>query len=315
MAIYLRPGQRRWLRLDGLIMRDSFSDYHPFVNLIYFVFVISFSLVLAHPLAQGISLVCAVAYAVSINGKKSVAFLLKFCLPTVLLTAFINPAFNHEGLTTLLYFPNGNPLTLESILYGFSAGSMIVTTLTWFSSFNKVMTTDKFIYLFGKVIPALSLVLSMSLRFVPRFKAQMQNVAEAQRSIGRDVSSGGLLERTKTAIRIFSIMITWSLENAIETADSMKSRGYGLKGRTAFSIYRFDERDKYTLVWFSFCVLFIVAGAMLSAFGFRYFPDIRYAAFDMTTIPFYCVYFALCITPVILNYKEERKWKISASET
>ena len=295
-------------------MRDSFSEYHPFINLIYFAFTISFSLVLTHPLAQGISLICAVIYAVSINGKKSVIFLLKYCLPMVLLTAFINPAFNHEGATTLLYFPNGNPLTLESILYGFSAGVMIITTLMWFSSFNRVMTTDKFIYLFGKVIPALSLVLSMSLRFVPKFKSQMQTVTEAQRSIGRDVSNGSLLQRTKTAIHIFSIMITWSLENAIETADSMKSRGYGLKGRTAFSIYRFEERDKYALILLSFCGLFIIAGTLLNAFGFRYFPDIRYAAFDMTTIPFYCVYSALCITPVILNFKEERKWKTSVSE-
>ena len=295
-------------------MRDSFSDYHPFINLIYFLAVISFSLVLTHPLAQGISLVCAVVYAVSISGKKSVIFLLKYCLPMVLLTAFINPAFNHEGATILLYFPNGNPLTLESILYGFSSGVMIITILMWFSSFNRVMTTDKFIYLFGKVIPALSLVLSMSLRFVPKFKSQMQTVTEAQRSIGRDVSNGSLFERTKTAIHIFSIMITWSLENAIETADSMKSRGYGLKGRTAFSIYRFEERDKYALIWLSFCGLFLVAGTILNAFGFRYFPDIRYAAFDMTTIPFYCVYSALCITPVILNLKEERKWKTSVSE-
>lgn len=295
-------------------MRDSFSEYHPFINLIYFAFTISFSLVLTHPLAQGISLICAVIYAISINGKKSVKFLLKYCLPMVLLTAFINPAFNHEGATTLLYFPNGNPLTLESILYGFSAGVMIITTLMWFSSFNRVMTTDKFIYLFGKVIPALSLVLSMSLRFVPKFKSQMQTVTEAQRSIGRDVSNGSLLQRTKTAIHIFSIMITWSLENAIETADSMKSRGYGLKGRTAFLIYRFEERDKYTLIWLSFCGLFIIAGNLLNAFGFRYFPDIRYAAFNITTIPFYCVYSALCITPVILNFKEERKWKTSVSE-
>ena len=291
------------------MMRDSFSDYHPFINFIYFVLVIGFSLVLTHPLAQGIALVCAIAYSVSTTGKKSVLFLLGYCLPMVLLTAFINPAFNHEGTTILLYFSNGNPLTLESILYGFSAGAMLVILLLWFTSFNRVMTSDKFIYLFGKVIPALSLVLSMSLRFVPKFKAQMTTVAEAQRSIGRDVSSGSLWCRTKTAIVIFSIMITWALENAIETADSMKSRGYGLKGRSAFYIYQFDERDKYTLIWFVFCGLFLLVGTMLMAFGFRYFPNIRYASLNMTTIPFYCVYFALGITPVVLNWKEERKWK------
>ena len=290
-------------------MHDFFADYHPFINFIYFVLVIGFSLALTHPLAQGISLFCSIVYCVSSSGKKSVLFLLQFCLPMVLLTAFINPAFNHEGTTILLYFSNGNPLTLESILYGFSAGAMLVTILLWFSSFNRVMTSDKFIYLFGKVIPALSLVLSMSLRFVPKFKSQMETVAESQRSIGRDVSNGSLWSRTKTAVTIFSIMITWALENAIETADSMKSRGYGLKGRTAFSIYRWEERDKYALLWFGFCGLYLMSGVILSAFGFRYFPNIRYAALDRTTIPFYGVYFGLCITPVVLGIKEERKWK------
>ena len=295
-------------------MRDSFADFHPFNNFLYFALVIGFSLALNHPLAQGIALVCAMVYVISIDGKKSVLFLLKYCLPMVLLTAFINPAFNHEGTTILLYFSNGNPLTLESVLYGFSSGAMLVTLLLWFASFNRVMTSDKFIYLFGKVIPALSLVLSMSLRFVPKFKSQMATVTEAQRSIGRNVSSGSLWSRTKTAITIFSIMITWALENAIETADSMKSRGYGLKGRTTFSIYHFDERDKYTLIWFGFCGMFLLSGTLLSAFGFRYFPNVRYAALDMTTIQFYLVYFALCITPVILNLKEERKWKTLVSK-
>ena len=102
-------------------MKDHFSDFHPLNNLIYFILVIGFSLALNHPLAQGISLVCACIYAISINGKKNVLFLLKFGLPTVLLTALINPAFNHEGVTILLYFSNGNQLTLESILYGLSA--------------------------------------------------------------------------------------------------------------------------------------------------------------------------------------------------
>ena len=290
-------------------MTDSFSKYHPFVNLIYFTLTIGFSMTINHPLAQLISLVCAIVYVVSMQGRKSVGFLLKFCLPLMLLTAIINPVFNHEGQTILLYFSNGNPLTLESILYGVSSGCMMITLLLWFSAFSSVMTTDKLIYLFGRIIPALSLVLSMTLRFVPRFKMQMKNVADAQRCIGKDVSSTSLLNRTKTAITIVSVMITWSLENAIETADSMKSRGYGLKGRTAFSVYRFEGRDKYALVWLVFCFLYILAGVLISAFGFRYFPDIKYLNFDISTIPFYIIYFGLCITPVVLNTVEDRKWK------
>ncbi len=290
-------------------MKDSFANYHPFNNFLYFTLVIGFSLALNHPLVQLIALVCASAYVICIKGKKGLLPLLKYCLPTVLLTGGINSLFNHRGITVLCYFSNGNPLTLESILYGLSAGIMLVTVLLWFNSFNRVMTSDKFIYLFGKIIPALSLVLSMSLRFVPKFKQQWERVTEAQKSIGRDASKGNIIKKAKTSVVLFSAMISWALENSVETADSMKSRGYGLKGRTAFSIYKFNDRDKLLLVWLVFCGLLLWAGLLLSAFGFRYFPYIRYGSLDLTTIPFYVVFFALCITPVAINIEEERKWK------
>ena len=154
-------------------MKDRFGHYHPLVNFLYFALVIGFSMALNHPLAQGISLVCAIVYAVQTEGRKAVLFTLKWCLPMVLLTAFINPAFSHEGRTILLYFPNGNPLTLESMLYGISSGVLIATVMLWFLNFNRVITSDKFIYLFGRIIPAMSLVLSMTLRFIPKFKAQL----------------------------------------------------------------------------------------------------------------------------------------------
>ena len=290
-------------------MKDRFSHYHPLVNFLYFTLVIGFSMALNHPLAQGISLVCAIVYAVQTEGKRAVLFCLKWCLPVVLLTAFINPAFSHEGITILLYLPTGNPLTVESILYGISSGVMIATVMLWFLNFNCVITSDKFIYLFGRIIPAMSLVLSMTLRFIPKFKAQLQLVTDAQKSIGRDISEGSLWQRMKIAVTVLSIMVTWALENAIETADSMKSRGYGLKGRTAFSIYRFDDRDKMALLYLCFCGLYLLAGSMVSAFGFRYFPSIRYIGLNAVTLSFQFVYLILCLMPVALNGAEECKWK------
>ena len=290
-------------------MNDRFATYHPLVNFLYFSIVIGFSMALNHPLAQGISLVCAIVYAVQTDGRKAVLFTLKWCLPVMLLTAFMNPAFSHEGVTILLYFPTGNPLTLESILYGLSSGVMIATVMLWFLNFNRVMTSDKFIYLFGRIIPAMSLVLSMTLRFIPKFKAQMNCVVDAQKSIGRDISEGSLWHRTKIAVTVLSIMVTWALENAIETADSMKSRGYGLKGRTAFSIYRFDDRDKLAMLYLGFCGFYLLAGTMVSAFGFRYFPSIRCVELNTATLSFQFVYLMMCIMPVVLNRAEERTWK------
>ena len=291
------------------MMMDRFAYYHPLVNFLYFSLVIGFSMMLNHPLAQAVSLLCACAYGVQTQGRQAVSFCLKWCLPIMLLTAFMNPAFSHEGITILLYFPTGNPLTLESILYGLSAGTMLATVMLWFLNFNRVITSDKFIYLFGRLIPAMSLVLSMTLRFIPKFRAQMDLTVDAQKSIGRDISEGSLWHRTKIAITVLSIMVTWALENAIETADSMKSRGYGLKGRTAFSIYRFDDRDKAALIYLGFCGFYLLAGVLVSAFGFRYFPSIRCVNLNAATLSFQFVYFGMCIMPVALNAAEERKWK------
>ena len=295
-------------------MNDGFSKYHPLVNFLYFALTIGFTMVLRHPLAQATSLVCACAYAIQVQGGKAVGFCLKFCLPVMLLTAFFNPAFSHEGVTILLYFPTGNPLTLESILYGLSAGVMLVTVMVWFLNFNRVVTSDKFIYLFGRIIPALSLVLSMTLRFIPKFKGQMETVMESQKTIGRDISQGSLRQRTKIAVTVLSIMVTWALENAIETADSMKSRGYGIKGRTAFSIYRFDERDKMALIYLIFCGMYLLTGTMSGAFGFWYFPGIHCVDTGAVTLSFHLVYFAMCIMPVVLDGKEERTWKAMHSD-
>ena len=290
-------------------MKDRFSHYHPLVNFLYFTLVIGFSMALNHPLAQGISLICAIIYAVQTDGRKAVLFTLRWCLPVMLLTAFVNPAFSHQGVTILLYLPTGNPLTLESILYGISSGVMIATVMLWFLNFNRVITSDKFIYLFGRIIPALSLVLSMTQRFIPKFKAQLGSVVDAQKSIGRDISEGSLWHRTRIAVTTLSIMVTWALENAIETADSMKCRGYGLKGRTAFSIYRFDDRDKMALLYLGFCGLYLLAGTLVSAFGFRYFPSVRYIGLNTVILSFQFVYLILCLMPVALNGAEERKWK------
>lgn len=189
-------------------MNDRFAQYHPMVNFLYFTLVIGFSMVLNHPLAQGISLGCACIYGAQTEGKQAVSFAFRWCLPMMLITAFINPTFSHEGVTILLYFPSGNPLTLESILYGLSAGAMLATVMLWFLNFNRCVTSDKFIYLFGRILPAMSLVLSMTLRFIPKFKNQMDLTVDAQRSIGRDISEGSLWHRTKIAITVLSIMVT-----------------------------------------------------------------------------------------------------------
>ncbi len=295
-------------------MKDFFGDYHPIINFLYFGLVLLFSMCFMNPVCLAISLVSSFVYSIILKGKKAVLQSLLFMLPMMLMAAIVNPAFNHEGATMLAYLPSGNPLTLESIIYGLAASAMLISVLIWFSNFNEVITSDKFVYVLGRIIPALSLILSMTLRFVPKFTRHIKVVSDAQKCIGRDVSNGGIITRAKNGIRILSIMITWSLENAIESADSMRSRGYGLPGRSAFSIYRFDERDMNMMIWLFFCGAYIISGWAAKGLYFRYYPTIKSVTMGIFPISFFIVYFALCITPVAINIKENHNWKLSESK-
>lgn len=294
--------------------RDTFSSYHPMVNFLFFALVLGCTMFFMHPISLCISLVSAFGYGVDLKGWKTVRFSLLYLLPMMVMTAVLNPAFNHEGVTILTYLPSGNPLTLESILFGIGAAGMLAAVVLWFSCYTEVMTSDKFVYLFGRILPALSLLLSMALRFIPKFQAQFRVVREGQKCVGRDLSDGNILTRMKHAVTIFSIMVTWALENAIETADSMRSRGYGLKGRTAFSIYRFDYRDKVAMAWLFLCGMLIFCGVFSGQLEWRYFPAIKGTAFSVGSMTTQIIYLALCSTPVFLNRREDRKWNCLRSE-
>ncbi|MDO4482835.1 MAG: energy-coupling factor transporter transmembrane component T [Bacillota bacterium] len=297
-----------------MLRNNEFGSYHPAVNFIYFIFVTGFSMFVMHPVCMAVSFACGSAYSIMLNGKSAAGKNFLYMLPVMAGAALINPLFNHEGMTILGYFPGGNPLTLESVIYGLAAALMLVTVICWFSCCSRIMTGDKYIYLFGRAIPALSLILSMTLRFVPKFLSHLKEVTEAQKCVGRDISSGSLVRRAKNGLAILSIMTTWALENAVETADSMKSRGYGLPGRTSFSIYTFEGRDKAALAFILTAGLYVLAGIINGRLSFLYFPSIGGEAVTPYIISLFAAYSGLCVCPIIIEIRENRRWNAIKSK-
>lgn len=290
-------------------MKDVFSKFHPMVNLVYFVFVSGFTMFLRQPVCLGLGLLAATIYAVYLCGRSVLRSSFFYLLPMLLMIIIINPLVNHQGLTILGYFPNGNPFTLESILYGITGAAILAGIIQWFCCFQQIMTTDKLVCLFGRILPALSLVISMSLRFVPRYRSQFKAVSEAQRQIGRGMSEGNLVVKMKNGIRILSIMLTWSMEHALVTADAMKCRGYGLPGRTAYSLYRWSRRDTGLMLLIVLLGGFVLLGAMQGRFYWTCFPKVISAEINGYTIGLYIAYGILAFLPMLLNGREEWRWK------
>lgn len=291
------------------MLLNEFKTFHPVVNFTYFLFVIGFSCFFMHPVCLGISLVSGFIYLVVLKGRKTVRINLIYMLVMFIIMALINPAFNHEGITVVGYLPSGNPLTLESMIYGVSTAVMIVAVVCHFSCYSEVMTSDKFIYLFGRIIPTLSLIISMTLKFVPNFLAQLKIITNSQKCMGRDLRSGGIIRRVKNGLNILSILTTWSLENSVEMADSMKSRGYGLPKRTSFSIFKLDMRDKKVLVCILGLGIYTFFGSIMGVTRFSYFPAIKFTGYSVFDISVFLAYFLLCMCPVIIEILEVRRWK------
>lgn len=294
-------------------MRSAFSEYHPAVTFAYFAAVILFSVFLMHPLCLAASLAASFACAICLRGAYGMRFGVLYLLPAILLVMIINPAFNHKGTTTIAYLPSGNPLTLESVIYGAAAACLMAAVILWFYCFTSVMTSDKFMYLFGRIIPSLSLVLSMTIRFVPLFAARLRTVRDAQHCVGNSISDTSLVQKFKAAAKVLSAAVSWSMENAIDTADSMKGRGYGSGKRTAYSVFRFTHRDVVCLTVVLILTAYTAVGIFLGRADFSYFPSVSSLSAEPYAVSIFCAYSALCFLPVILHVKEEIRWKYCLS--
>jgi len=293
--------------------KDIFAGYHPAVNFFFLCGAIFMGLVVQHPLWIVISFTSSICYAIYLGGRKALKFLLIFVTPMVVLTAVLNPVFVHQGVTILFYLGN-NPVTREAVVYGITRGLMFGTGLLWFYCYQYLMTGDKFMHLFGKIIPAGSLIFSMVLGFIPRFTARMRQISDAQKCVGNDVTDGGIGDRMKHGMKVLSIMTTWSLENAIDTSDSMKSRGYGLHNRSAYVPYGLTKRDgalgMLVLVLLGMSVVATFTGMNL----FVCYPAISMAETGLKEGWFALAYAIYCFIPIWLNLLEGMKWKHIQSE-
>lgn len=285
----------------------GFDACHPAINFIYFAAVIAGTCCFQHPVFLGLSLVCAFAYSVKRNRGRAVIF--NLCLlPLAALFALYYSSYHHFGVTNLRQNFIGNQLTLESLVYGLVIGLTVAGILMWVSCVHSVFSTDKVVYLFGRVSPRLSLFLAILLRMVPRIKAQAKRIHTAQRGIGRGIGQGNLFRRLQNLIRIVSMLITWTIEALATSSESMQNRGSTLRGRTAFSIYRFDNRDRAYVVGMFACLTVTLMGYLLQQTRIQYNPRIVMNPITSMSWVFYAGYAALCLMPMGLELWTEYRF-------
>lgn len=286
-----------------------FSEYDPIVAAVYFLTVAGAAMFCNYPPLTALTLLGGVLYSIVLKSSGKTHFYF-FMLFTVL--ALANPLVSHNGVT-VLFVMNDNPVTLEALLYGINSAAMIIGVLYWFRCFTKIMTSDKLLYITGSLSPKLSLVISMSLRFVPLFRKQWGKVRDAQKAMGL-FNGDNIIDDIKGNMRIFSIIITWALENGIATADSMEARGYGVCRRSHFSNFRMCRSDIILLVTelglFGVCASAIGAGRM----DISFYPAISCGKTGVLGMAGLVCYGILVMLPVIIETEASLRWKYLKSK-
>lgn len=287
----------------------TFADSNPIAAALYFLVVSGIAMFSANPVISAISLTGAVVLFIVNNGRKGLLTHL-FSASLFAVMSLINPLVSHNG-ATVLFVMNNNPVTLEALIYGICAAVTVVAVLYWFRSFTLVMTSDKLLYLFGVLSPKLALTLSMALRYVPLFGTQIKKVQASQKALGL-YKDDNIVDSFRGGMRVFSVMITWALENGIVTADSMAARGYGIGTRSRFSLFRFKGEDVFIICATLILFTLTIYGTIGTKFDF--YPYFSAPEAEFRNAVGYISYGAMNFLPVIIGVKEELKWKYLRSK-
>ncbi len=254
---------------------------HPLTCFLYLLGVMGVTIFTRHPLLIALSLMGA-AVLLIMSGKGRTVL---WSIPMIVICAVTNPLFSHNG-DTALFFIGDAAYTLEAMIYGGIFGGMLAAVCGWSIASVRFVTSDKYIWLFGRVLPVSGLVLSCSMRMIPLFVRRVGSFAAAD---GSDTLGGSL--------SAFSASLGYSAEQAMTSADSMKARGYGSAKRTSYSLYRFGRRELAQLI-----SVMLTAGAavillIMGGGGFDCYPRISELSADLSDIVLYAAFGVLCLLP------------------
>lgn len=293
--------------------RTYLDTLHPSFSLVYFVAVLIFTMSATHPALLAISLTTSIVFGIWLRGGLSVLKSFAWQLPLLIIIVVVNPLFSSTG-TVELFRIGTQAIYFESVANAVYMGCMLIAVMQWFSNANCVIGSEELMGTVGKKLPIISLMITMVGRLIPRF-IQRGNAIEASLS-ACTAAYPQAAEQIKTAantpqqkqpkqknriqnsLRTITTLMSWSMEDSLESADSMKARGWGAcPQRTAYERYRFSISDAILLTVLVILIALnsVITIGLCSQFGF--FPSIHGTILSPALFP----YTLLFLLPLLLE--------------
>ena len=288
----------------------AFDTMHPAVPALYLAITLALSMAAIQPVLIVLSLFGAFAYGCCARGFGACAQALRWQLPVILVIALFNPLFSASG-STELFRMGGWAVYLESLCYGCAMGGLFVASIVWFQAAAELLSFDKVMALFGNAAPIIALMISMTMRLVPRFLRQGRQIAAVQGVVasgfaGEGRGHGGLSDAFSSRLRLSSVLMGWGMEDSLETADAMRARGWGATPRrTTYTRFRFSSADAVA------CAALAVGGVLCAVLAwaatsqFSFYPTMSHLVVWWGYVP----YAAWMLLPTVLHLREERRFR------
>lgn len=276
LACYAQPAKmvakigERSVMVSG--WHTAFDTLHFAVPGIFVLVTLVLTMSAVQPVLIICSLVGGLAYSMVARGSRATLLSLRWQIPFVLLVSLVNPLFSAEGSTEIMRI-GVRAIYAESLIYGLCMGGLFVASVLWFEAAARLIPADSIMALLGRVTPTVALMISQCMRLIPRLVRQGEIIADVQDAFV--VPGAAPMRAINKKLRLFTVLMGWSLENSLETADAMRARGWGASHcRTRYERYHFGAHDALCLciVILSGVVVAVLAWAAMSSFSF--YPQI-----------------------------------------
>lgn len=247
----------------------AFETSHPVVPALYVLVTLALTMAAMQPALVAISLAGGLSANCCARGPRATLASLRWQLPVILIIAVFNPIFSASGSTELFRI-GSRAVYLESLAYGFAMGGLFVASALWFMAGSHMLTFDKVMTLFGNVAPTVALMISSTMRMIPRFLRRGRQVVAVQSAAG---VPGGAAETVRSRLRLSSVLMGWGMEDSLETADAMRARGWGaVARRSTYTRYRFTSADAASLLGLALCAFLCALIAFAATSQYAFYP-------------------------------------------
>ena len=320
------------------------TSIHPGVYLLYYFIMVLFAFIFSDPYFVVTFLVLLLVLIALQGVSHELKNIMRLFIPLSILIMILNPLLNRTGAHKI-YLWSGFFITYEAIAYGILMSLALLIVILVFSSYNRSVSYQEMLYIFSKKLPIISMIIVMALRFIPLINSRAIEVQKLNNlknngiememdggdadaldldqfnsNINTDYDSkfvnklksnkrvAAIIKEAKTLGKIMGITVSWSLEESMFTAKSMKARGYNATERTSYLSYKFSNADFAFIALIIVTVGIIIIGLLHGVGMINIYPSID---FKFSNLPFniYYLAFIVFLLPLIyLEIKERILW-------